>query len=196
MRARHHYRTGIAILFGIMLSVVAVAAESDDEKQALIDQYLELSGGEGQYEKLQLVMVGQMQKVYAAGLSQAVRGMGQIPKEKMAEVNQLAKESLVRIQGTLKSRIDKSVRFADLKENILFPLYKEHYTAEELKEVIAFYQSPVGQKMVRLSPQIMQQFMARYKEQFTDVLQKIGREVAEAELGLVRPQIEAAIGQK
>lgn len=46
-----------------------------------------------------------------------------------------------------------------LTEEII-PLYDKYYTLEELKAINAFYQSPVGQKVLSTSPQIFQESVA------------------------------------
>jgi hypothetical protein len=49
-------------------------------------------------------------------------------------------------------------------------VYASNFTAAELHELVAFYRSPVGQKLVQLQPVIAQQAMA--------IGQQFGREVA------------------
>lgn len=39
------------------------------------------------------------------------------------------------------------------------PVYTNHFTVAELKEITRFYKTPVGQKSVRLMPQLIQQGM-------------------------------------
>jgi uncharacterized protein len=44
----------------------------------------------------------------------------------------------------------------DLEEAII-PIYLKHFTASEIKQLIAFYQSPFGKKVTREMPQIFQE---------------------------------------
>lgn len=62
----------------------------------------------------------------------------------------------------------------DLVEKVI-PIYARHLSAKDVKELIAFYESPVGRKLVAVQPQILQESMAAGQEW--------GREMAE---GLVR----------
>lgn len=43
---------------------------------------------------------------------------------------------------------------------LIAPLYEKYYTEEDLDQLIAFYQSPVGKKSIQIMPQIMQESMA------------------------------------
>lgn len=44
----------------------------------------------------------------------------------------------------------------DLEEAII-PIYLKHFTASDIKQLIAFYQSPFGKKVTRAMPQIIQE---------------------------------------
>jgi uncharacterized protein len=64
-------------------------------------------------------------------------------------------------------------------------VYARHFTAEELREIIAFYRTPTGDKVLRMTPQLtaevmamiaphMPDFHARTIEVFTKVLRSRG----------------------
>lgn len=42
----------------------------------------------------------------------------------------------------------------------MIALYARHFTAEELKQIAAYYRTPVGQKSMQLMPQVMAESMA------------------------------------
>jgi len=41
----------------------------------------------------------------------------------------------------------------------LVPIYDKYYSPEELREIIAFYKTPAGQKMIEVTPKIMGEFL-------------------------------------
>lgn len=41
----------------------------------------------------------------------------------------------------------------------LMPIYDKYYSSEELKEISAFYRTPAGQKMIEVTPKIMNEFL-------------------------------------
>lgn len=43
---------------------------------------------------------------------------------------------------------------------LLVPIYAKYYNREEIEQLITFYQSPLGQKMVSTSPAVVQDSMA------------------------------------
>ncbi len=62
----------------------------------------------------------------------------------------------------------------ELVEKIM-PVYDKYYTIEDLKAVNAFYESPVGQKVLSTLPQVMQETMKIGQ----DWGEKIGKQAAE-----------------
>ena len=38
-------------------------------------------------------------------------------------------------------------------------VYEHHFSSEELRQLISFYQTPIGQKMISESPDLMQESM-------------------------------------
>ncbi|MCC6461938.1 MAG: DUF2059 domain-containing protein [Saprospiraceae bacterium] len=66
--------------------------------------------------------------------------------------------------------VQKEVHPEDIVE-LVVPIYDKYYTEEDIRQLIVFYESPVGQKMVAQMPAVMQESMA--------VGQEWGREIAE-----------------
>jgi len=60
------------------------------------------------------------------------------------------------------------------------PIYMRHFDEEELAELVAFYKSPIGRKMIERMPQVMQEGT------------QIGAEWRDRKLGEAVAQLEAA----
>ncbi len=52
------------------------------------------------------------------------------------------------------TELSNEMRAEDL-ENAMVPIYAKHFTNEEIKQLIAFYDSPFGKKLIREMPQII-----------------------------------------
>lgn len=57
-----------------------------------------------------------------------------------------------------KIRTDLTPRFSELSDEVA-RLYAQHFTEQELKTILAFYKSPVGQKTLREQPQVIDSSM-------------------------------------
>lgn len=73
----------------------------------------------------------------------------------------------------------ESIRPEDLT-NLVIPIYEKHFTQDEIRELIAFYRSPIGTKMISVLPQLTQESMQAGQEWGTkigeDLLQRLEQE--------------------
>jgi hypothetical protein len=53
------------------------------------------------------------------------------------------------------------------------PAYEKHLTHEEIKQLIAFYESPVGKKLIQVQPQIVQDSMIAGQKWGQDLGRKV-----------------------
>ena len=44
-------------------------------------------------------------------------------------------------------------------EDLVVPVYDRHFSSDELRQLIAFYQSPIGQKMITEQPAVLRESM-------------------------------------
>ena len=47
---------------------------------------------------------------------------------------------------------------------IAVPIYRKHYSQEEIQQLLAFYRTPLGQKVIAETPAILQESMAAGRE--------------------------------
>ena len=127
-------------------------------------------------------MVAQMQQAMPGMLRQQLAGMIQAdPKLDAAQ----KKEALAKVEQTLPS-VSKSIgkifndpTLMDAMIDEMVPLYANNYTVAEIKELAAFYQSPVGRKMMSLSPKLAAEGMAASQRVMMPRVAKLMQEVAQ-----------------
>lgn len=57
--------------------------------------------------------------------------------------------------------------------NQLAPIYTKYYTDEEILQLTEFYKSPIGQKTIQVTPQIMGESMTIGQKMGADVMRKV-----------------------
>ena len=129
-----------ATLLGIAmtLSLVFQADAQDAEKQAIIQELLEITG----VEQLSLQVVDAMTPGIIKMISSAYPD---IPDEIM----KILREEML---NTFESRIPEYIALS-------IPLYDESFTTDEIKAAVSFYKSEAGQKFVQLQPALMQKMI-------------------------------------
>lgn len=60
------------------------------------------------------------------------------------------------LPGDMFQEMLNEMRAEDL-ENALIPIYLKYFTTDDLKRLLAFYESPFGKKVTRVMPQILQE---------------------------------------
>ena len=58
----------------------------------------------------------------------------------------------------------KNINVNEFIEEIFVDLYAKYFTHPEIKELINFYESPVGQKYINISPQLMREAALKAEE--------------------------------
>ena len=61
----------------------------------------------------------------------------------------------------------------------LVPIYQAHFTAEEVRQLIAFYQTPVGQKFIAELPQLQREAAQVGQQWGTELGRRLGTVVAQ-----------------
>lgn len=62
---------------------------------------------------------------------------------------------------------------ADTMVSMVIPIYEKYYTDEEILQMIAFYETPVGKKVIATLPDIMKESMAIGQEWGKQVGEKV-----------------------
>lgn len=60
--------------------------------------------------------------------------------------------------------IRERIASGDALYSVLYPVYEKHFNIIELSQLVEFYESPLGQKLVRVSPQLLTESLALGRE--------------------------------
>jgi len=60
--------------------------------------------------------------------------------------------------------IRERIESGDALYSVLYPVYAKHFNIVELSQLVEFYQSPLGQKLVRVSPQLLTESLSLGRE--------------------------------
>lgn len=63
--------------------------------------------------------------------------------------------------------------------NLIIPIYDKHYTEEDIDQLISFYNSPIGKKMVETLPVISQESMTAGQAWGREIGEKVMKQLKE-----------------
>lgn len=120
----------ISLLLGMLMAVLCVNAQTSDYEKDL-EKFLSINGSTETYNI-----------VYEQILTQLKMSKPGVPDS---------------VWSNLKTEVfDNEVNELTKK---MVPLYKKHFTHEDVKELINFYESPIGKKLVTKTPLLTQESM-------------------------------------
>lgn len=89
----------------------------------------------------------------------AIKANPQLDDKQKAEKLASVEAELPKVSSALQTVFADPSLVADMEKEMV-PLYARHFTVDELKQMAAFYRTPVGAKTLKVIPQIMQEAMS------------------------------------
>ncbi|RZA28483.1 MAG: DUF2059 domain-containing protein [Lysobacteraceae bacterium] len=148
-----------AASFAALPSFALAAPGADPQATAAVKAMFDAM----EMRKNMTAMYAQMQQAMPAMMRQQLGGMIQADPKLNAQQKQEAmakvEQSLPRMSQSI-GKIFNDPTMIDAMIDEMVPLYANNYTVAEIKELTAFYQSPVGRKMMTLTPKLAAEGMA------------------------------------
>jgi hypothetical protein len=166
-----------------------VYAETSEEEFAIYQHYFTVMGTEAQYTQMMDIMLSQFQQGVIAGIGQSMEKSKNLTHEQQQHLQQVAQEAITRYLQRMRATIEEVMPFDALVKEVYYPVYSQHFTVEEIQAMIAFFESPVGQKFVATTPILMQESVVMINQKYTPVIQQKDFELIEEELGKVEDAI-------
>jgi hypothetical protein len=171
----HHEQVKRALIVVLLLfAAVSGFAKERDLKRELISELLHVIDAKG-------LTQASFDAVFATlrGLNEQPR-VNDLPEEYRAQFEEQEKaeqEKLKRFRERLFTRMD----YQKYAEEAYVPLFDEHFTADELKELIAFFKTKPGQKLVTIMPSIGVGGLAQGKSLLMKATEETSQEIDKEE---------------
>jgi hypothetical protein len=78
------------------------------------------------------------------------------------------------------TEFEKKFNTEELLINLIIPIYEKYYTEEDIDQLISFYNTPIGKKMIATAPLIMQESMTVGQNWGMQIAEKIAKELKES----------------
>jgi len=186
------------ITLAIFLCAFACLAQANaqtnvsNEKQALIKELVTLINGENNAKEFLDVMSAQMDSTRKATVTAILDERTDLtPAERQTLENSLIKD-METMNKRFQTRLLEKLDYGAMIDEIAIGVYDKNYTLEEIKDLIAFYKSPTGQKSLKLMPTIMRETMQAVQERLIPKIPVIIRELQEED----RKELEQKINSK
>lgn len=138
--------------------------EMSAAKRALIKEMLELTNSRESSEGMFTAQFDEITKQMPDIVWQSISSMDEYKKLSPAqqqEVRTRINERSVRFAEQVKALFLARIDMKQLVEDISYAVYDKHFTEAELKDLVAFYQSDTGKKVIREMPALFAESIAK-----------------------------------
>lgn len=182
----------IALSLSFVFTVPVFAQDKpDSEKVALIKKLFVLMDIKNMQESIMASSWQDLEEQIMKGMT-GTMGDPSASKEQKDALERVMLEYSRRISTKFQVRLKEKVNIAELTERVIVPIYDKNFSAAEIKDLIAFYETPTGQKMVKSMPQMTQETMQKTMEVVMPQIMQIMSEVSEEEKGALEKMMKDA----
>jgi hypothetical protein len=161
------------------------------EKQAALKELVALVNGDNKAEDLLNVMMRQIDAsrdvTYKAIISERT---DLSPAEKKALEESLL-DVMQKSSERFKAKFRARLNYSEMINEVTYIVYDKHYTLEEIKELIAFYKTPTGQKVLKIMPAVAEDAMKLTQERLLPKIPGIIQELLEEDRREIEQQINS-----
>lgn len=163
------------------------------EKQVLITELLRVMNTRQQTQEVINTMLDQFEKeipdIVWAGLSESVSKLTkQEQDELLIKITQSAEETSQRLRDAISKKLD----FNKLDE-ITAAVYGKYFSETEISDLISFYKSNTGQRVLQLTPEMLAESMERSQELMMPILKDLMHDVSTEQTQKFQKEVTAMV---
>ena len=173
--------------FNLCLLLIGLAtAESaqstiSPEKRALIKEMIVVTEVQKTGDVMMKAMIDQFEQDAPQRIADSVNAMPDLtPQEREKMLREWASDD-ARFTRRFRELIKEKLNWPLLIEQLMYPVVDKYYTEDDLKNLIVFYKSPTGRKVLEVMPQMMGDIMVRTNEIIKPRFDEISRQILDEE---------------
>jgi uncharacterized protein len=181
-------RTRSLILILISLTVCSVESSAQEtispKKRELIRKYLEVTGTVEQVNSMLEMVLAQSQKSIENYLPESLPGSKKLTESERAKMM----EDTASLMKKFKELYQKKVNLGETMQQIMYPVMDKYLSEDDLTNLVAFYTSATGRRLLEVQPKMMMDSMTELSK---TVLPKV-KEITEEFQKEIKTMQEAA----
>ena len=143
------------------------------EKQALIKEYFEVSGGRKSVNDILDAIYAELNNTRSMSLSATIERDADLTASQKADLQKNLPEEIARLNKKFRDELNKELDFAKFLEEVNFSSLDKYFTETELKDLIVFYKSPTGQKTISVLPKLITDASGKLNAVLIPAMQKV-----------------------
>ncbi|MBS1952868.1 MAG: DUF2059 domain-containing protein [Cyanobacteria bacterium SZAS-4] len=129
------------------------------EKKALIMDLLKITEADKTVDKVVAQMMAAHQRQYPVMIAQIINSNTNLTAEQKKDLIEKSQARSQQSSERLKELFKEKIDLGALLNKVALVVYDKNFTDGELKDIIAFYKTPTGQKTLKQMPEVMRESM-------------------------------------
>lgn len=159
------------------------------EKIALVKELIEVTGSKEQSSKMMETMMGFQEEQTRSMIATMFDHDNTLSAADKAEAKEMAAKGADRAGAAVRDFFSKEFDIAQMIEDVSISTYGKHFSESELRDMIAFYRTPTGQKLIKTLPDVMLDSMTAISEKLMPKLQDVMKKVVDEESANLKREV-------
>ena len=170
------------------LSTTASAQNTiSPEKRALIKEMVIATDVQKMSDVMMKATMDQLENDSPRRIAESVNTMPDLtPAERKKMIREMT-DSNARFTKRFRELMKEKLDWVQMVEELIYPIVDKYYTEDDLKNMIVFYKSPTGRKVLEVMPQMMTEMMIRSEEVIRPKIEGIAKQILEEEAKRPKP---------
>jgi uncharacterized protein len=166
-------------------------AQLSEAKKALIRELVDVMEAQANSAKTADAILAKMEEPYSSLLINRSAKREDLTPEEKEKLEARFRASFGRFSKRYRERLPQLMGGPEFLEKVYYPTFGKYYTESELQGLIAFYKTPLGQKSLKVMPEMMADVMVRLTEILNPRIEKLTEELLEEEANRLEAEMDA-----
>ncbi|MGF1601290.1 MAG: DUF2059 domain-containing protein [Thermosynechococcaceae cyanobacterium] len=153
------------------------------QKQVLIDELLTLTKQRQNSAQITEAMLVQTETILPQFIADTLAQTTDLKDKDAAAFKDKVTELSTRLAKRYRELLPQRVDVGEVSAQITSALYAKYYTEADLKGLITFYQTPLGQKTIEITPQLSAEALQQSNQILLPKIIEVVQEILREELG-------------
>lgn len=173
------FLTGFCVL--LISSALSAQETLSAEKKQLIGEIIVLTKADRQMTDMMNLMMISFENSFQDSIKSTI-GKTEMSAAQKDELEKRLISDQSRFISRFRERFQKEISPQQYLEETMYPLYGKFFSVAELTDLVGFYKSPTGKKLIEQLPQLMAESFKVSQEKFVPRLRKITEEIIEEQM--------------
>jgi hypothetical protein len=146
--------TFILLVIAGVSSLAEAQNTLSEGKRKLIAELIVITKMDKQVNEITDVMLKSMEVTYPIGFQRALENNPNLTPKEREKLAASANESFRSFSKRFRERLPQAINYSQYIEDTVYPLYDKFFSEKELSDLVAFYKSETGKKVIETMPQI------------------------------------------